>query len=229
MKRLNVRPAGGRSAGPARRKGSSLVEFALIAPFMVTLLAGSFSIGMGMNRAVQARQAVRNANVLQVRSYDLSTVNNQRLIVRAAAGLGLELPAPATPYTPNPNGKGTIILTTVYRVGVAQCALGIPNWDGNTGSCPNYGQYVIGRRIIIGNTTRWTSQAGNPASTPQSNGNLTDSQIATVAGNRATNFPALLTLSHGEYTYMAEMYVDTADISMFPIINPVGLYARNFS
>ena len=212
-----------------RRIGSSLVEFALIAPFMVTLLGGSFSIGMGLNRAVQARQVVRNANVLQVRSYDLSNVSNQRLVVRTAQGLGMELPSPATPFTPDPNGKATVILTTVRRVGPVQCNLGITNWNQNPTSCPNYGMYVITRRTIIGNTTRWTSAAGNPGSTPQANGTLTDAQVATVTGNQATGFPAMLQLALDEYTYMAEMYVDTNDISMFPIVNPVGIYVRNFS
>lgn len=212
-----------------KREGSALVEFALIAPFLVTLLAGSFSLGMGLNRAVQARQAVRNANVLQVRGYDLSSIANQRLIVRTAQGLGMELPSPAAPFTPNPNGKATVILTTVRRVGAVQCNLGITNWNQNPTSCPNHGFYVITRRSIIGNTTRWASQAGNPASTPGANGMLTDAQIATVTGNRATNFPAMLALELDEFTYMAEMYVDTEDISMFPIINPVGIYVRNFS
>jgi hypothetical protein len=216
------------SKAKQRRDGSALVEFALIAPFMITLLAGSFSLGMGLNRVVQARQAVRNANVLQVRGYDLSTVNNQRLIVRASMGLGMSMPT-GEPFTPNPNGKAVVILTTVRRVGPIQCSQGINNWNGNPSSCPNYGLYVITRRLKIGNQTRWTSKAGNPSSTPDANGKLTDAQVTNLAGNRATGFPAMLELALDEYTFLSEMYVDTNDISMFPIINPVGIYVRNFS
>jgi len=212
-----------------RRRGSSLMEFALIAPFMVITLAGSFSIGMGMNRAVQARQAVRNANVLFVKDYDLSITDNQRLIVRTAAGMGMDMPAPATPYTPNPNGKASIVLTKVKRIGAPSCNLGISNWNQSPSTCPNYGQYVIERRIIIGNQTRWTSHTGNPTSPRDAQGWISQANRVLVSGNRASGFPGFLSLELEETTYLAEMFVDTDDISMFPIINPVSIYVRNFS
>jgi hypothetical protein len=212
-----------------KRRGSSLMEFALIAPFMVITLAGSFSIGMGMNRAVQARQAVRNANVLFVKNFDLSIPDNQRLIVRTASGLGMDLPAPAVPHTPNPTGRATIILTRVKRVGAATCNLGIPNWDQQPSSCTNYGHYVIERRIVLGNLTRWTSPTGTPSSPLDPQGWVSQAARATQSGNRASGFPGMLALELEEVTYLAEMFVDTDDISMFPIINPVSIYVRNFS
>lgn len=211
-----------------RRKGSSLMEFALVAPFMVTLIAGSFSVGMGLNRAVQARQCVRNANVLMVKDFDLSIIDNQRLIVRTASGLGMEMPS-GVPFTPNPAGKASVILSKVRHVGSATCNQGISNWNQNPSSCPNFDQYIIEQRVIIGNTSRWQSVAGTPSAPLDSRGNVSNANKATNSGVRATGFPGFLTLSLEEYTYMAEMYVDTADLSMFPIINPVNIYVRNFS
>ena len=221
MKKIN-------NIGKRRRKGSALMEFALVAPFMITLIAGSFSVGMGLNRAVQARQAVRNANVLMVKDFDLSIVDNQRLIVRTAQGLGMEMPS-GTPYTPNPAGRASIILTKVKHVGSPTCNQGISNWNQNPSSCPNYDQYVIEQRVVIGNTTRWTSAAGNPSVALDSRGQTSAANRATNAGTRATGFPGFLNLAQEEYTFMAEMYVDTADLSMFPIVNPVNIYVRNFS
>lgn len=211
-----------------RRKGSALMEFAIVAPFLITLIAGSFSVGMGLNRAVQARQAVRNANVLMVKDFDLSILDNQRLIVRTAQGLGMENPTgPA--FTPNPAGKASIILTKVKHAGAATCNAGIPAWNQNPSSCPNYDQYIIEQRVIIGNTTRWQSQSGTPGVALDSRGFTSAANRATSAGTRATGFPGFLTLALEEYTFLSEMWVDTEDLSMFPIVNPVNIYVRNFS
>jgi hypothetical protein len=209
-----------------RQRGNVLVEFAMLFPFLVTMLAGAFTLGMSLTRAVQASQLCRNANVLMVRSIDLSTPANQRLLLRTGAGLGLNVPGT---NNPNPNGKGTIFLTKVIRVGNNACYLGITNWNGNPSTCPNHGQYVIGQRIRIGNTSRWSSVTGNPASPLLSDGSLTDNAIATGTGNRATGFPGIVQLAEDEFAYISEVFADVDDLTLLNFMKAPVINVRNVS
>lgn len=208
------------------RSGSFITEFAIVAPVLVILFAGAFEVGSTLNRVLVASQVVRNANVLVVRGIDLSNSANQQLLVRTAVGLGMNQ---SGTWNPNPSGNSTVILTKVYLVGPLECAAGISNWDGTQATCPNYGQYVIANRLTIGNTSRWSSQAGNPASPTDSQGNISDYNMCTNSGNIATNFPGMITLSADQYTFLAEIYADISVYQLFNIIKPPVIYLRNLS
>lgn len=211
-----------------KRKGSSMLEFALVAPFLVTTLAGSFTIGMSMNRALQARQVVRNANVLMVRGYDLSIAENQTLIVRTAQGLGMNVTGT---NTPDANGRAVVILSRILKVGAVTCNQGIANWNQSPASCPNFGQYVIETRVVIGNQTRWTSFTGPNGTGRDAMGWITKNQAATNNAYRTTgNFASALTLNDDEYSYVGEIFVDSSDINLLPVLGAnQSIYARNFS
>jgi len=65
-----------------------MIEFALAMVFLFPLLAGSFTIGMALTKAIQVSNVARDAVVLLVRSnanpqagLDLSQTQNQRIIV----------------------------------------------------------------------------------------------------------------------------------------------------
>ncbi len=203
-----------------------MTEMALVSPLLVLLLSGSFTIGMSLTKTLVAGQLVRNANVLNVRGIDLSQVANQRALLRAAPGLGLNLP---NTWNPDPNGKATVILTKVIRVGPNACNLGIPTWNQNPTSCPNYGQYVIASRVKIGNQTRWASDTGTPSSTPGTGGKISDANVATVTGNRASNFPGIITLSNDEFTLIAEVAADISSLNIFKLIPNPLIRVRNLS
>lgn len=212
-----------------KRKGSSLMEFAIVAPFLVTALAGSFTIGMSMNRALVARQVVRNANVLMVRGYDLSIAENQTLIVRSAQGLGMNI---AGSNSPNPSGRAAVILSRILRVGAVTCNQGIANWNQQPASCPNFGQYVVETRLVVGNGTRWTSFTGAGGSTGRdSRGWISKAQAATNTSFRVNgNFATALTLNDDEFSYVGEIFVDSSDINLLPVLGTnQSIYARNFS
>jgi hypothetical protein len=213
-----------------RRSGSTIVEFALVAPLLLLLLIGSFSIGLSLSRMLQAGQVCRNANVLVVRGFDLSTSQNQTLVVRTAQGLGMNLTGT---QNPDPNGKGVVILTKVIKVGPLACATGVPNYNGNTSTCPNYDKYVIASRIVIGNGTKWQSKCGNPSSTPSSNGDITDYDIAMTTGNRAQNFAdsgaTIVTLSQDEFAYVSEVFVDSSDLVIPYLMTTSTIAVRNVS
>lgn len=212
-----------------KRKGSSLMEFAIVAPFLVTALAGSFTIGMSMNRALQARQVVRNATVLLVRGYDLSVAENQTLIVRSAQGLGMNIPGT---NNPNTSGRVAVVLSRVLRVGAVTCNQGIANWNQQPASCPNFGQYVVETRLTIGNQTKWTSFAGVGGTTGRdSRGWISKNQAATNTSFRVTgDFASALTLNDDEFTFLGEIFVDADDINLLPVLGTnQSIYARNFS
>ncbi len=216
-----------------KRKGSSIVEFAVVAPMLFGLLVGTFSLGNGLSRMVQAGSVCRNANVLVVRGFDMAKWDNQRLIVKTAAGLGMNLPG--TYSWPNPSGKAAVILTKVVKVGLNACAVGVPNWNGNTGSCTNYQKYVIASRVIVGNQSRWQSATGTPSSNTNDKGELSDYQIAMITGNRATNFSdaagasTVVKLLDDEYAYISEVFVDVADLSIPYLIEMDTIRVRNVS
>jgi TadE-like protein len=207
-------------------RGSFMMEFALVAPILVLMLGGTIEFGMALNRSITASEVIRNANVLVVRGIDLSQSQNQQLLIRTAAGLGMNV---AGSWNPNPNGTGVIFLSKVLRVGPLECALGIDHWDGNQNSCPNYGKYVIASRINIGNSTRWHSPLGNPGTTQNSDGSLLDSDLATSSADIAQLFPGIVALDYDKYTFVAELFVDISRFQLFTTpVEPV-IFMRNCS
>lgn len=221
-------------------RGNTIVEFALLSIILLPMLTGAFTIGLAITKAIQVSNVARDAVVLMVRSntdpqsgLDLSQTQNQRIIVRAAKGLGMNSDAQDDPST---TGNGVVILSRVGLVGVTECSVGIspaphgaPPW--NSSNCPNYGSYVFEYRVVIGNGTRWTSVLGNPGGTVQSNGTITNSDIASNTSDRVSNFPAAtgLTLSPSTFAMVSEMYADVSFLNFFSILQNPTLYARSVS
>jgi Flp pilus assembly protein TadG len=114
---------------PGEESGNAILEFALVMSVLVPLFAGMFSIGMTLSKGIQVSNVCQDAVVLMVRSntdpnsgLDLSQTQNQRIIVRAATGLGMNSDAQ---FNPSPTGKGVVILTKVVMVGPQECAAGV--------------------------------------------------------------------------------------------------------
>jgi Flp pilus assembly protein TadG len=228
----------------ARRKkaeaGNTILEFALVMTFLVPMFAGAFTIGMALTKAIQVSNVAFDAVVLLVRSttdpnsgLDLSQTQNQRIIVQAAAGLGMNSDAQDDPSS---TGSAAVILSKVAMVGPTECSVGgmtpnstTPFWTSS--NCPNYGSYVFEYRVVIGNGTRWSSTLGNPGGTVQSNGTITAVDIASNSSDRATNFAAVtgMTLSSSTFALISEMYADVSYLNFFSVMpNPV-IYARSIS
>ncbi len=222
-----------RKTGRFDERGSVILEFGIIAPFLMLMLAGSFTLGMSVNRSIQASNVNRNAIVLMTRKVDLSKSENQKMLIRSAAGLKMNI---AGTYTPDPSGSGVVILTKVIRVGPVACALGISGWNGNSATCPNYGEYAIAQRIGIGNTTRWGSALGIPSSALSTDGSVPDADIANVSTDRATGFKKLITdagflyLDNDSYAYVGELFADMTDLNiMSKWLKVPNIMVRNFS
>ncbi len=222
------------------QQGNTILEFALVMVFLVPMFAGSFTIGMGLAKGIQVSNVARDAVVLMVRAVtdpnsglDLAQTQNQRIIVRAASGLGMNSDSQ---QDPDPNGKAVVILSKVVLVGPAECSVGIipapagaPPW--NAGNCPNYGSYVFAYRVVIGNGTKWSSTLGKPGTTVQSNGTITPQDIATTTSDRVANFPGVanMTLTPSTFALVSEMYADVSFLNFFSILGNPTIYARSIS
>jgi len=220
--------------------GNTILEFALVMTFLVPMFAGAFTIGMALTKAIQVSNVARDAAVLLVRAYtdaesglDLSVTQNQRIIVRAAQGLGMNSDAQDDPSS---TGSGVVILSKIVMVGPAECSLAgltpnatAPFWD--PGNCPNYGSYVFAYRVVIGNGTRWNSTIGKPGGTVQSNGTITAANIASNSSDVAGTFSAVtgMTLSASTFALVSEMYADVSYLNFFSVMGNPVIYARSIS
>lgn len=213
-----------------RRKGSFLLEMAVVSWVLLYMLIGSFQVGLMMVRGIQAGNLCRNANVLEARRVDLSQSINQELLLRTSPSLGINT---SGTWTASSSGAGLVVLSQVYKVGDLMCASGVSGYvSGNAkGNCPNYGVNVISMRINIGNTSTYgPGVVGSPSSTPGSTGFMTDAQNATVTGNAASSAIAnLITLGADQYTWVAEVYADSKNFNIFPWFQAPTIYMRNLS
>jgi hypothetical protein len=233
-----------------RRKqgGNTILEFALVMVFLVPMFAGSFTIGLALAKDIQVSNVARDAVVLMVRSVtdpesglDLSQTQNQRIIVRAASGLGMNSDAQQDPSS---SGNAVVFLSKVVMVGPNECSLGVipapngvptttgPGYGWNASNCANYGLYAFEYRVTIGNGTRWSSTLGSPpAGTVQANGTITAKNIATNTAGQVGKFSAVtgMTLSPSIFALVSEMYADVSFLNFFSILRNPTLYARSIS
>lgn len=230
-----------------KQGGNTILEFALVMVFLVPMFAGAFTIGMALAKDIQVSNVARDAVVLMVRAatdpesgLDLSQTQNQRIIVRAASGLGMNSDAQQDPSS---TGNAVVILSKVVMVGPNECSLGVtapvlvppiqaPNFGWTAGNCPNYGQYAFEYRVVIGNGTRWSSAIGSPPSaTVRSDGTITAHNIATNTAEQVANYPTVtgMTLLPSVFGMVSEMYADVSFLNFFSILGNPTLYARSIS
>jgi hypothetical protein len=193
-----------------KRRGSELIEFALVASFLLPLLFGTVVIGLNLGRSIQVVQVSRDTCHMYARSIDFSDPANQNIVLRLAQGLGIT----AT------GGRGVVILSTVTFIGQAQCTAG----GLTVGQCANINQPVITHRIVIGNAGARASSFGTPSpSLIDSHGNVSNYLTNTTA--RATGFSTVLALQPGDVAYVTEAYVVSSDYGL-PGFSSTGVYAR---
>lgn len=213
---------------------------------LVPMFAGMFTVGMAVDKVIQVSNVARDAVVLMVTAIEnpdsglnLSQTQNQRIIVRAANGLGMSSDAS---YDPSSTGLGVVILTQVVMVGPTECSLGgetpnstAPFWT--TSNCPNYGSYAFEYRVVIGNGSRWTSVLGNPGSgVPITNGAVSASAVASNSSDLVSNFTTSIgtsgtpfTMTYSQYALISEMYADISAFNFFKILSNPVVYARSVS
>jgi hypothetical protein len=86
-----------------RRRGSTLVEFALILPIGVALLAGGMSMSLACLRTIEAGQLARNITLLADSGVDFGSAEGIRQVIAQGQDLGLE------------SGRAVVYITKVVR------------------------------------------------------------------------------------------------------------------
>lgn len=204
------------SRGDAMRvlkRGSVLIEFALVFALLLPLLVWMLVFGFDFQRFMQTGQISRDAGHMFARSVDFSLAGNQEMLVRLAAGLNMT----------RTGGSGVVILSKVLKVSERDCT------DGgiSVGACGNLGQAVFVQRIVVGNAALRPSRIGTPpASMLRADGTLDTAHYLTQSGARTIGFDAILNLAPGETAYVAEAWFESP-VKDFPTLNNRGpVYAR---
>jgi hypothetical protein len=164
----------------------NVVEFALVAPFLIIMILGIATFGMNLSRLIRVAAITRDAASMYVRSVDFSRPGNQDILVRLSQTLGIT----------RTGGNGTIVLSKVTFIPQAKCT------QLHLSPC-NADQHVITQRIVIGNRSLFTSRLGTPS--PGLLDSRGDVQNYMKEPSAVATLPNL-TLKDGEYAYIAEAY-----------------------
>lgn len=189
-----------RSSRRSRERGGSLLEFVLcFSLFWVPFFFGMWNAGISLIRAIQVTEVCRDAAHMLAFGIDFSQAANQTMLQYIAQGLNL-----------TSSGSSVVILSVVTYLD-SSC------------SCTNQGQYVLTKRIIIGNPSVISSTPsafGNPPATDMdSSGNIAQSIYTTDASCVAKSFANLMpvtkgvpALSVGQYASVGEMTLVSSDL-----------------
>jgi len=147
------------------------------------------------------------------RGLDFSLAGNQDIVVRLAAGMGMQ----------RTGGNGVVILSQIMYVGDEQCAAG-----GHPGEdCLNRNWPVILRRIVIGNASLRNSNFGTPnPALINSEGWVSDYLTDVTA--RATGFTAVIPdMTAGQTAFLVESYFYSPELALAPVAMGGGVYSRS--
>jgi hypothetical protein len=175
-----------------------VIEFVLaVGLLIVPIFLGTIIIGLSLILADQVTEVCRDVGHMYAYGVDFSQSSSQTLVTNELAkGLNMT----------TTGGNGVIYLSTVTYVDGTSCtASGLP---ANTTSCPNMNQYVVTKRLVIGNTSvKASTYAPNiTSSIIQSSGNISSANYLTDTSVRASNFANIITLTVGQYAYVSEMF-----------------------
>jgi Flp pilus assembly protein TadG len=201
--------------------GSTIVEFAIVAPLLVLLFFGSIGLGIMMGRYIQTIHVCRDIAHMYVDGVDFTQTASQNIVIQElAAGTGMTAAG----------GNGVVILSRISTVYQVDC-----DAAGYSGSCNNLNRAVITQRITFGNTSLRSSSFGTPTSTlMDSAGNISPSVYLqnTDASVQATGFATLMTAAsgaaqqQGDAAWVAEVFFTYPDIGFLGTSTAGGAYSR---
>jgi hypothetical protein len=215
-----------------RQRGSEIVEFAVIAAFLVPSFLWVFVNGMNLIRFIQCNQICRDIGNLYMQGVDFTTYSAQEVASTLATGYSLQIGSSFTGNNPTNDsssngGNGWVILSEVMYVGTSACsALS----SGTT--CTNSGKYVYIMRLDFGNSAltingnSLSSALGTPTGATINNEGyvqnyLTDSHAV------ATNASNYITLGDTQVAYVAETFFASPTLG-FSSIPGGGIASRTF-
>lgn len=198
------------------KRGSALIEFALSSLFWMPLLLGTIVIGLNLLRAIRVTQICRDAGHMYAYGIDFSQPSNRNLLLRLATGLNIT----AT------GGDGVVIFSSITLVGPGDCtAAGL---QPDSAHCANLGNLVFTKRLVVGSKALRASSFGTPNSyLIDSSGAIRSSRYLTDTSARAVGFSNLMSLTSGQYAYVAEAYFSSPDYDWQGFMTGTGVAARS--
>jgi len=215
-------------SNPGARKGSTILEFAIVAPCLLILFFGTVGLGLMMGRYVQTVQVARDVAHMYSNGIDFTQASNRNIVTQQlASGVGMT----------DTGGNGVVVLSRVSTVYQADCtAVGV--------TCTNLNLPVFTQRVTIGNSALRASAFGTPSSSIlDSAGNIDPSVYMTNSNSsvRTNGFEAALDDAvtratgsaasppqqpEGDIAYVVEVYFQYPDIGFLGWSTAGGSYAR---
>jgi Flp pilus assembly protein TadG len=212
----------------SRESGSTILEFAIIAPCLIVIFFGTIGLGIMMGRYSQAIQVCRDVAHMYSDGIDFTQSANQSIVTQQlASGIGMT----------NTGGNGVVILSQIVTVYQADCTAAAIS------PCTNVNLPVFTQRIVFGNSSLRTSVFGTPSSTIlDAEDNIADSVYMgnTNSTVRTTGFEAVLDNAvlratgssptppaqpQGDTAYVVEVYFTYPDIGFLGWTTGGGAYA----
>ena len=195
--RLPVKPIRSRGAGGSRR-GSALIELALVLTVALPLLFGITGVGVRLGRTVEGTQITRDVAHLYALGTDFSLAGTQA-IARTLAG----------DFNLTATGNAVLIFSRIIVVYQTDC-----NTAGLQ-SCPNQGLPVFVQRIVIGNAGLRSSAYGTPpANYIDTSGNIKSADYCVQTSLVAQGFASVLTLAQSQSAWMVEGYFNMPELDL---------------
>jgi hypothetical protein len=192
------------------------MEFCFSALFWVPLVLGTLVIGLNLSLSIRITQLCRDAGHMYAYGVDFSQAANQNLLIQLATGLNIT----AT------GGNGVIIFSTITNIAASDCTAG--GLSANSSQCPNLNYDVVTNRIVIGNSSLMASAFGTPNSSDIGTaGSISSSSYLTDTTTRAGNFSSLMSISSGQYAYVAETYFSTPQYNLPGFLIGTGIASRS--
>jgi hypothetical protein len=205
-----------RTRSQTRQSGTTMIEFCLSISLWMVVLMGLSVVGLNLIQGLQVEQICRDSGHMYSEGLDYTQTGNQSLLMMLCSGLSV---------TPS-GGNGVFLFSTVEYIDTPQCtAAGL---QGNTSSCPNLGQDVFIQRVVVGNSSLFSSKFGTPsASIIGTSGNIASSEYLTNASALATGFSGVLSLTGGQVGYLTETYFSSANFNWGSYMSGTGVYERS--
>ena len=193
-KMTHIHDGRGLKPGPQdARRGTAVMEFALVMPIMLIVSFLALGGGLMVTRYLSVIQLARNAGNMLSRDTDFAVVQNKQLLLMAANNLNMSVSG----------GQGVAYLSTVVKA---------PSGTANAG------QLVVAQRFVIGNESLASSRVGTPSSAiwpdpanSQSNGDVADYDDEASAVAALPN--PLGSLPEGETVFVAEVFYVPNDMN----------------
>jgi hypothetical protein len=217
-----------RSRKRERRRGSTLLEFAIVIPSLMLLYFGTIGLGIMMGRYIQAQQMCRDIAHMYSDGVDFTQTTPQNIVVQQlAAGTGM---------TTN-GGNAVVILSQIQTVYAADCTA------AGVSPCTNQGQPVFTQRIVVGNASLLTSPFGTPnPAILNSSGNISPNVYLSNSDSsvRTTGFESMLDAAEvnaggsgiapaqnqGDVAYLVEVFIQYPDIGFLGWSTAGGAYTK---